>query len=78
LLADIDLEGVPLMSVEAMVAAAVSGMQKDLLEICPGQSKQLRMMSRIAPAFIQKMLAKSTDKMLGSSPSEVGGRALSK
>lgn len=64
LIASFDLGGASVMKVEDMVQAAIKGMQNDVFEICPGQSKQLRLMSRFAPGFILKMLGKSVDKML--------------
>jgi len=59
-----DMKGVPVMKVEDMVAVAVKGMEADRLEIRPGQSNQLKMMNRIAPEFILKMLSKPVDRML--------------
>ncbi len=58
------MKGVPIMSVEDMVKVAVKGMQTDRFEIRPGQSNQLKMMSRVAPGFILKQLSKSVDRML--------------
>jgi uncharacterized oxidoreductase len=62
-----DMKGVSIMSVGAMVAAAVKGMENDQLEIRPGQSNQLRLMSRIAPEFILKQMSKPVDRMLAKS-----------
>ena len=61
-----DMKGITLMKVEAMVAAAVKGMQNDHFEIRPGQSNQLKMMSRIAPQFILNQLSKPVDRMLAN------------
>jgi len=47
-----------------MVAEAMKGFASDKLEICPGQSKQLRMMSRVAPSFILTQMSKPVDRML--------------
>ena len=33
-------------------------------EICPGQANQLRLMSRLAPGFINKQLAKGSKAMM--------------
>ncbi len=44
-----DMKGISVMSVSDMVAVAIKGMQQDRFEIRPGQSNQLKMMSRIAP-----------------------------
>jgi uncharacterized oxidoreductase len=59
-----DRKGVSIMNVADMVRVAIRGMQNDKFEIRPGQSNQLKMMSRVAPAFILKMLSKPVDKML--------------
>jgi uncharacterized oxidoreductase len=59
-------KGVSIMTVQDMVAVAMKGMQSDTLEIRPGQSNQLKLMNRIAPGFIHKMLAKTVDRMLDS------------
>lgn len=58
------MKGSKSMKVADMVAVAVKGMQQDRYEIVPGQSSQLRFMSRFAPGFILKMLGKSVDRML--------------
>jgi len=59
-----DMKDASIMTVEDMVTVAVNGMKDDRLEIRPGQSNQLKMMSRIAPDFILKQLSKSVDLML--------------
>lgn len=59
-----DMKGVSIMKVEDMVTAAIHGIQNDQLEICPGQSSQLRLMSRLAPKFILKQMSKPVDRML--------------
>ncbi len=62
-----DMKGVTIMKVDKMVECAVKGMQNDQLEIRPGQSNQLKFMSRMAPQFILSQLSKSTDRMLSNS-----------
>jgi uncharacterized oxidoreductase len=62
-----DRKGVNVMSVENMVATAISGMEQDKFEIRPGQSNQLKMMSRLAPTFILNQLSKPMDRMLKAS-----------
>jgi len=52
------------MTVKDMVKIAVNGMKNDRWEIRPGQSNQLKMMSRIAPDFILKQLSRSVERML--------------
>jgi len=60
-----DMEGVSLMSVEDMVADFLKGVSKDQYEIRPGQSNQLKFMSRFFPNFILKQLSKNVDGMHG-------------
>ena len=62
-----DMKGVSVMKVDRMVAAAIKGMESDHPEIRPGQSNQLKLMSRIAPQFILKQMSKPVDRMLASS-----------
>lgn len=64
MIGDFDLTGVSIMKVEDMVKVAIKGMQTDRFEIRPGQSNQLKMMSRVAPGFILKQMSKSVDRML--------------
>jgi len=59
-----DRKGISIMEVEDMVKVAVNGMTNDRFEIRPGQSNQLKMMSRIAPDFILKQMSRSVDRML--------------
>lgn len=59
-----DMKGVSIMKVTEMVAAAVKGMKDDRYEIRPGQSNQLKFMSRLAPQFILGQLSKPVDRML--------------
>ncbi len=61
-----DMKGASIMKVDAMVAAAIKGMKNDQLEIRPGQSNQLKLMSRLAPQFILNQLSKPVDRMLAS------------
>jgi uncharacterized oxidoreductase len=59
-----DMEGVKAMPVEELAKHAILGLGKDVFEIRPGQSNQLKVMDRIAPNFIFSMLSKSVDPML--------------
>jgi uncharacterized oxidoreductase len=61
-----DMKDITVMKVEDMVAAAIKGIESDRFEIRPGQSNQLKMMSRIAPDFILKQLSKPVDRMLSA------------
>jgi uncharacterized oxidoreductase len=59
-----DMKGITIMKVEKMVEAAVQGLASDTLEIRPGQSNQLKFMSRVAPGFILAQMSKPVDRML--------------
>jgi len=61
-----DMKGVSIMKVEKMVEAAISGMQNDHYEIRPGQSNQLKIMSRVAPQFILNQMSRPVDRMLAN------------
>lgn len=58
-----DMKGISTMSVKAMVSDFFKGFSKDTYEICPGQSSQMKFMSRYFPAFILKQLSKTVDRM---------------
>ncbi|HVC08419.1 MAG TPA: SDR family NAD(P)-dependent oxidoreductase [Elusimicrobiota bacterium] len=59
------MKGVSVMKVQDMVAASIAGLAADKLEIRPGQSNQLKFMSRLAPGFILKQMSGPVDLMLG-------------
>jgi len=59
-----DMKGISIMKVQDMVAAAIKGMEANQFEIRPGQSNQLKFMSRLAPQFILDQLSKPVDRML--------------
>jgi uncharacterized oxidoreductase len=61
-----DMKGVPIMQVDKMVEVALQGLAHDKFEIRPGQSNQLKLMSRIAPQFILNQLSKPVDRMIGA------------
>lgn len=61
-----DMKGISIMPVEDMVAAAVKGLGNDQFEIRPGQSNQLKFMSRLAPEFILGQMSKPVDRMLAN------------
>ena len=61
---DKDMEGITIMPVEDMVRISIDGIKSNKYEIRPGQSNQLKFMSRLAPGFILKQLSKPMDKML--------------
>jgi uncharacterized oxidoreductase len=63
-----DLKGIQIMSVSDMVDVAIKGVEQDRFEICPGMSKQLRLMGRIAPEFIFKQMSRTVERMLKSDP----------
>ncbi len=58
-----DMEGISTMTVQAMVADFLKGFSKNKYEICPGQSSQLKFMSRFFPGFILKQMSKTVDRM---------------
>lgn len=59
-----DFKGVSIMEVNEMVKASLKGIEQDTFEIRPGQSNQLKFMSRVAPEFILKQMSKPVDRML--------------
>ncbi len=50
------------MKVDKMVSIAIDGIKKDKLEIRPGLSNVLKLMSRVAPNFVLNFLNKSLEK----------------
>ena len=60
---DEDLGGVKGMEVGILGKHTMAGLANDVYEIRPGMSNALKMMSRVAPAFILKQLGKSAEKM---------------
>jgi uncharacterized oxidoreductase len=62
-----EIRGVSIMKVEDMVNVALKGFESDQLEIRPGQSNQLKIMSRLAPEFILKQMSRPVDRMLSTS-----------
>jgi uncharacterized oxidoreductase len=54
-----DLGGVTGMDVTKLATLAIKGMKRDVLEIRPGLSNVLKLLSRISPALALTMLAKS-------------------
>jgi uncharacterized oxidoreductase len=59
-----DMKGISIMKVSEMVRAAIKGLTEDRFEIRPGQSNQLKFMSRLAPQFILDQMSKPVDRML--------------
>jgi uncharacterized oxidoreductase len=53
------VKGVRMMEVSKMVRQAIRGLERDHLEIHPGLSKVLKLMSRVAPQFALNRLSKS-------------------
>jgi uncharacterized oxidoreductase len=58
-----DTAGITPMSVYELVRRAVVGLERDELEIRPGFSNVLRLMSRVAPRLMLNQLAKSAKRM---------------
>ena len=46
------------MEPQAIVHAAIKGLEKDQYETYPGIARMIKIMSRVAPAFILKQLSK--------------------
>lgn len=59
-----DTKGSPMRDVKRLVQQAIRGIQKDHLEILPGLSKVLRLVSRIAPGLAVKAASGPVDAML--------------
>lgn len=59
-----DVPAVRAMDVRAMVRDAIDGLRRDRLEIRPGRSNLLKLMSRIAPQFILNQLSKPSEAVL--------------
>jgi uncharacterized oxidoreductase len=59
-----DVKGVKPMDLHTMVKHAIDGLAQDMLEIRPGLSNVLRLMSRLAPQFMLRQLGRSVDVML--------------
>jgi uncharacterized oxidoreductase len=60
-----DMAGVQVMKVDVLVRQFLKGLEKDQLEIRPGQANALKLMNRVAPEFILGQLSKPVDRMLG-------------
>jgi len=56
-----DVKGIRMMDPSKMVIEAIRGLERDHLEIRPGMSNVLNLMSRIAPQFILKRLSKHVE-----------------
>ncbi len=62
-----DVKDVRMMDVSKMVSQAIKGLEKDQLEIRPGLSNILKLMSRLAPQFILNRLSRPVEAMLAQS-----------
>lgn len=60
---DVDRGGVKSMDVRTLVSHALAGLEKDRLEIRPGLSNMLMLMSRVAPGFMARQLGKTAGGM---------------
>ena len=65
-----DTKGSPVMDVKKFVQQAITGIQKDHLEMLPGLSKVLRLVSRIAPGLAVKAASGPVDAMLSQTKLE--------
>jgi uncharacterized oxidoreductase len=59
-----ELKNTPLMSVTKLVNETLKGLEKDRLEIRIGFANVSKLMSRVAPGLILKLLSKPVDQML--------------
>ncbi len=59
-----DLKSASAMNVAKLVDQAINGLKADRLEIRPGLSNVLKLLSRVAPQFILNRLSKPVDAML--------------
>jgi uncharacterized oxidoreductase len=59
-----DLEGTPLLDTATLVDAALKGIEKDRLEIRIGFANLSKLMSRLAPILILRVLSKPVERML--------------
>ena len=59
-----DLGSVKAMDVRKLAALAISGMKRDVLEIRPGLSNVLRILSRLAPGFALNLLGQTAQASL--------------
>ena len=63
-----DMKGTTVMDTDKMVQVAIKGFGNDTLEIRPGQSNLLKLMSRVAPRFILNQMSKQVDSLLAQVP----------
>jgi uncharacterized oxidoreductase len=64
-----EMKDMEAMDVKELGRLAIAGLEKDRLEIRPGLSNLLKLMSRLAPEFILKQLSKFVEPMI--SPAKV-------
>jgi uncharacterized oxidoreductase len=55
-----DLKGVPMMPAEKLARRAIEGMGRDKLEIRPGLSNVMKLISRIAPNWLLQRMIDAT------------------
>jgi uncharacterized oxidoreductase len=63
-----DLPGVKPTDAKTVANHAIDGIRRDRLEIRPGLSSALKIMSRLAPNFILRQLNRPVDRMLAEKP----------
>jgi uncharacterized oxidoreductase len=59
-------DGVTLITTDELIKQSFAGFKVDKLEIRPGQAKQLALMRRLAPDFINRQLWKASKKLVPS------------
>jgi uncharacterized oxidoreductase len=60
----VDGEGVSLITTDELVKQSFASLKKGIVEIRPGQAKQLALMRRLAPDFINRQLWKASKKLV--------------
>ncbi|HEX7357418.1 MAG TPA: SDR family NAD(P)-dependent oxidoreductase [Ignavibacteriaceae bacterium] len=59
-----DVDTKTFMNADKLVAITLKNIEKNQLEITPGSAKALKILSRLAPAFLLNQMSKSVDKIL--------------
>ncbi|WP_020606209.1 SDR family oxidoreductase [Spirosoma spitsbergense] len=61
-----DVDNKTFMNPDKLVSITLKGIAKNQLEISPGSVKAIKILSRLAPAFLLKQISKPVDKLLKS------------
>jgi uncharacterized oxidoreductase len=66
-----DDDGITLINTDELVKQCFTSLEAGALEIQPGQSRQLALMRRVAPGFINRQLWKASKKFVPVDPREI-------